>query len=168
MKAQSQMPKYVKIALSLGGNLGDPEAAFAAAERALAAAGVRHLRRSASIVTEPVECPPGTPDFHNAAVTGEWSGTAAALLALCRRLERAAGRPADHGFHTPRPLDIDIIGFGDEVMDTPELTIPHPRAQERRFVLAPLAEIAPDFRFADSGRTAAEALLRLDGCNRNE
>ena len=53
-------------------------------------------------------------------------------------------------------------------MDTPELTIPHPRAQERRFVLAPLAEIAPDFRFADSGRTAAEALLRLDGCNRNE
>ena len=162
------MPKYVKIALSLGGNTGDPEAAFAAAEKALAAAGVRKLRRSASIVTEPVACPPGTPDFRNAAIVGEWGGTAAELLALCQRLERAAGRPAEHGYHTPRPLDIDILGFGDEIVDTPTLAIPHPRAQERRFVLAPLAEIAPDFRFADTGRTAAEALLRLDGCNRDE
>jgi len=162
------MTKYSKIALSLGGNTGDPVAAFDAAAAALTAAGLRHVCRSSHFRTEPVDCAPGTPPFCNAALTGEWPGSAGELLACCQRLEVEAGRPAEHGFHTPRPLDLDIICFGDEIIRTPVLTVPHPRAQERRFVLQPLAEIAPDMRFADSGLTVREALLRLDGCNQND
>lgn len=157
------MPENLtKIAISLGGNLGEVAANFRVAVAALAASGLDDIRTSRIIRTAPVGCPPGTPDFLNMALTGVWGGGARELLRTCRRIEVAAGRPAEHGFNQPRPLDLDLILFGDRVIaEPPELIVPHPRAAARRFVLAPLAEIAPDWVFPDSGRRTDELLAGL-------
>ena len=90
-----------------------------------------------------------------------WAGTAQELVAVCQKLERAAGRPERHSSREARTLDIDIILFGDAVSAAPELTLPHPRARKRRFVLEPLAEIAPDWRFPDTGNTILQEFQRI-------
>jgi len=149
------------VALMLGGDLGDSAAIFAAAAAGLERAGLRELRRSRIHRSAPVDCVPGTPDFSDQALTGVWPGSAPELLALCQRLERAAGRPARHSSREARTLDCDLILFGELISDAPELTLPHPRAKMRRFVLEPLAEIAPDWRFPDSGTTVLQELKRL-------
>lgn len=155
------MVKTTKFAIMLGGNLGDSAAIFREALVKLAAAGCRELRMSRIYRGAAVDCVPGTPDFSDAAVTGGWDGSAAELLGACREIERGAGRPAEHSSRESRTLDIDLILFGDEVIDTPELTVPHPRAQVRRFVLEPLSELLPDVRFPDSGRKIGECLRIL-------
>jgi 2-amino-4-hydroxy-6-hydroxymethyldihydropteridine diphosphokinase len=144
------------VALMFGGDLGDSSVIFAAAAAQLERAGMTKMRRSRIIRSAPVDCVPGTPDFSDQALTGVWHGTALELLAVCQNLERAAGRPENHSSCEARTLDIDIILFGDAVSDAPELVIPHPRARGRRFVLEPLAEIAPDWRFPDTGSTILE------------
>ena len=149
------------FALLLGGNLGDTERFFDAALIGLAAAGATRLHRSRLYRTAPVDCVPGTPDFLNCAVTGFFPGSPRELLALTQHLEIAAGRPACHSSREARVLDIDIILFGNTIFATPDLTIPHPRARLRRFVLEPLAEIAPELSFPDTGETVAAALARL-------
>lgn len=108
-----------------------------------------------------MDCVPGTPDFSDQALIGIWPGSAPELLALCQRLEREAGRPAAHSSCEARTLDCDIIIFGDSVSAEPELTLPHPRAKLRRFVLEPLAEIAPEWRFPDSGTTVLQEFERI-------
>ena len=149
------------VALMLGGDLGDSAAVFAAATAALERAGLTEIRRSRIYRSAPVDCVPGTPDFSDQALTGRWRGTARELFAICQQLERDAGRPKEHSSREARTLDIDLILFGDTVSDTPELTIPHPRAKNRRFVLEPLAEIAPDWRFPDTGKTILQEFKRL-------
>ena len=148
-------------ALALGSNLGDSGEVFKQVCRLLQENGFNVQSVAPVIITEPVDCPPGTPDFANSALIGSYSGSAEKLLDLTQSIEQRLGRPADHGFHTPRTCDIDIIIFGDLIMDSPRLTIPHPAAQKRVFVLEPLASIAPDLRFPDSGLTVREALARL-------
>ena len=149
-----------EIAVMLGGDLPDTPAAMAAALVKLADAGVTELRHSRAFRSAPVDCVPGTPDFLDMAVTGRWGGTPEELLMLCQRLEREAGRPEKHSSREARTLDCDIILFGGLEMRTENLTIPQARARGRRFVLEPLAEIAPEMRFPD-GVTVAEALIRL-------
>ena len=129
--------------------------------RAMFDAGMTGVRRSRIYRSAPVDCVPGTPDFSDQALTGVWPGTARELLALCQNLERAAGRPERHSSREARTLDLDIILFGDAVSDAPELTLPHPRARQRRFVLEPLAEIAPEWRFPDSGNTILQEFRRI-------
>ena len=160
-KANGKMVKSTKFAIMLGGNLGDSAEIFHEAVRKLAAAGCGELQMSRIHRSAPVDCVPGTPDFCDAALTGTWKGNALELLHLCRKLEQEAGRPANHSSRESRTLDLDLILFGDEVCDTPELTLPHPRAQLRRFVLEPLAELIPDARFPDSGRKIKECLSFL-------
>ena len=150
-----------EIVLMLGGDLPGTPAAMAAALDKLAAAGVRELRHSAPFRSAPVDCVPGTPDFWDMAVTGLWSGTPEELLVLAQRLEREAGRPARHSRREARILDCDLILFGGLTLNTPELILPHPRARQRKFVLEPLASIAPALRFPD-GATVAEALAELE------
>jgi 2-amino-4-hydroxy-6-hydroxymethyldihydropteridine diphosphokinase len=82
------------------------------------------------------------------------------LLALAKALELAAGRRRGARFG-PRPLDIDLLLYGDLQISTPELTLPHPRLRERRFVLEPLAEIAPDLRIPPDGARVRDLLARL-------
>jgi len=143
--------------IALGGNLGDVPAAFRRACDSLSSAGFRIRRFSSLRTTAPVGCELGAPKFTNAAVSGFWDGTPSELLRLCRRIEEENGRPNVHAYHVSRTLDLDIILFGREIVTLPGLTIPHPEAAKRDFVLDPLREIEPELAdwltsLADSGK----------------
>ena len=148
-------------ALSLGGNLGNVAETFNLAAQKLEAAGMKNIKISSFIRTAPVDCAPGTPDFLNAAMTGEWPETPEALLEVCKKIEIESGRAAVHGFNTPRTLDVDIILFGSLMFASDNLQIPHPRAADRLFVIAPLAEIAPEMIFPDTGKKVSDILKSL-------
>jgi 2-amino-4-hydroxy-6-hydroxymethyldihydropteridine diphosphokinase len=130
--------------IALGGNLGDVPAAFRRACEALSNAGFRIRRFSSLLKTAPVGCEPGAPEFVNAAVSGFWSGTPLELLRLCQKIEADNGRPNDHAYHVSRTLDLDIILFGQETVDLPDLRVPHPEAARRDFVMIPVREIEPE------------------------
>jgi endonuclease III/2-amino-4-hydroxy-6-hydroxymethyldihydropteridine diphosphokinase len=143
------------VALGLGANLGDPAATFRRAIAELRNAGLTDVRVSGLYRTDPVDCPPGTPAFTNAALTGGWHGTVRELLNVCKGIEVQMGRPARHGRNQSRTLDLDILMFGNERRQDADLTLPHPQLDDRLFVLAPLAEIAPDWRIPPPHRVAA-------------
>jgi 2-amino-4-hydroxy-6-hydroxymethyldihydropteridine diphosphokinase len=121
------------------------------------------LCKSSLWQTTPVDCPPGSSAFVNAAValTPPASETPESLLGKLQQLERDFGRRQKMVHNEPRPLDLDLIAFGNDVRNTPELTLPHPRAHLRRFVLQPLGEIAPGFIFPGQARTIRELLSAL-------
>ena len=137
------MPDTLCI-ITLGGNIGDVPETFRRACEALSDAGFRIRRFSSLHRTAPVGCEPGAPEFTNAALSGFWDGTALDLLHLCQRIEADNGRPNDHAYHVSRTLDLDIILFGQETIDLPDLKVPHPEAAKRDFVMDPLREIEPD------------------------
>ena len=145
--------KFNKIAISLGGNIGDSKNIFCSALIQLSKGGVKNIKLSALFQNKPENCPPGSPDFTNAALIGEWAGSPEELLKLCQQIEITAGRPAEHDFNAPRTLDLDIILFGSEIINSPKLQIPHPRAAQRLFVLKPLAEIASGWIFPGTNKT---------------
>lgn len=149
--------------LSLGGNLGNVVRNFQTAYAALVQAGLQDARMSSIFITPPVDCAAGCPDFFNAAICGLWPDTPEELLDTCQALEIKAGRPLKHGYNAPRPLDIDIIVFGAMQLNTPRLTIPHPEAGKRLFVLIPAAEIAPETVLPGLGKTFSEILRPLIG-----
>jgi len=142
------------VYLGLGSNLGDRAAALERARALLEARGFRTLRRSSTWLTEPVGGPPQG-WYLNEAVMGETALAPEALLAACLEVERTLGRVRGERFG-PRTIDVDILFHGDERRDSPGLVIPHPRLHERLFVLAPLAEIAPDLVHPGTGLTIAE------------
>ena len=115
---------------------------------------------SDAIETAAVDVPGVQPAFLNAAATGDTTLTAQALLAALLEIERAAGRERPFP-GAARTLDLDLILFGSTILQEPELTIPHPRFRERRFVLEPLAAIAPDLRDPVTSLTVAQLLTRL-------
>ncbi len=131
----------VTVFLSLGSNLGDRRAHITHGIKSLDAAGVRPRRISSFFETEPVGFLE-QPWFLNLALEGTTSLTPEALLRVCLEIELSRDRVRSFP-GAPRTLDLDILLYGDIVMDGPDLTIPHPRMAERRFVLEPLAEIAP-------------------------
>jgi 2-amino-4-hydroxy-6-hydroxymethyldihydropteridine diphosphokinase len=150
--------------VALGGNLGPESEVRATLDRAIAqfcdGAEVRLLARSSDYRTPPwgIE---DQPPFVNCAIVVETGLPPPALLARAQAVECAFGR--DRGKERrfgPRTLDIDLIAYDDVALDTPELTVPHPRLFERAFVLAPLAEIVPDRRVA--GIRIADALGKVD------
>jgi 2-amino-4-hydroxy-6-hydroxymethyldihydropteridine diphosphokinase len=149
----------VEIALGLGGNLGPVEETFLRALRQLESA-LGPLLVAALYRSRPVS-PIPQPDYLNTAVLARTSLAPGELLALTQTLERDAGRRDGPRFG-PRPLDIDLLLYGDVQLDSPELTLPHPRLRERRFVLEPLADIAPDWRVPPEGATVRELLARLE------
>lgn len=152
-----------RVALSLGGNLGDVPATFAWALRGLETGGLADVVLSPFYRTAPVDCAPGAPDFVNAAVVGLWPGDVWALHRRCKELELAAGRPAEHGLNSDRALDIDLILFGAATIDGGGLRVPHPRAAERLFVLVPLADVAADWIVPGTGRTVGGLLDAFRG-----
>jgi 2-amino-4-hydroxy-6-hydroxymethyldihydropteridine diphosphokinase len=101
------------------------------------------------------------PDFLNTAAVGRTALSPEAVLGVAKRLERAAGRRRGER-DGPRPLDIDLLTYGDLTASDPQLTLPHPRLTRRRFVLTPLADVAPDLPIPPDGRTVAEWLAALD------
>jgi 2-amino-4-hydroxy-6-hydroxymethyldihydropteridine diphosphokinase len=148
--------KLNKIAIALGGNLGDSKTIFCSAVSELSKGGVENIKKSALFHSKPENCPPDSPDFTNAALIGEWAGSPEKLLKLCQQIEISAGRPTKHDFNAPRLLDLDIILFGSKIISSPTLQIPHPRATSRLFVLEPLAEIASDWIFPGINKTVKQ------------
>ena len=151
----------MKIAyLALGSNIGDREANLRDAVKHLESDEIRVTRRSSMYETAPQELL-DQPWFLNAVVEVETSLFPMQLLDRVREIERQMGRRrvAPKG---PRNIDIDILFYGRTVIATAELEVPHPRIAQRRFVLEPLAEIAPDFRHPLTGKTANEMLAVLE------
>jgi len=148
----------VLAALCLGGNTGDVAHAFADALQALDAGGAQVEQRS-SVWRTPPWGKTDQPDFRNIAVIVRTHLSPRALLDLCLAIERQAGRVRLERWG-PRTLDIDILTYDDVALHEPGLTIPHPRMLERAFVLAPLAEIAPQMVVA--GVQVADALQTVD------
>lgn len=157
------MNRFGKVAyLSLGSNRGDRAAAIERALAALATAGVAVRRSSALYETEPVGMSPQR-WFLNCLVEVETELMPVALLRALKRIERELGRQPTSGPEpAARSIDIDIILYGQHVMSSPELTLPHPRMTERRFVLEPLRELNPDWRHPLTRLSAAEMLAALD------
>ncbi len=150
--------------LGLGGNLGNREANLLAARERLQRNGVGIDRCSSLYETEPWGVP-GQPRFLNAVCRAHTALAPQELLRLAKRIERELGRlPALR--YGPRTVDIDILTYDDLLLDTPDLTIPHPRLAERPFVLVPLAELAPGLCIPGLGRPVRElleALGRVEG-----
>jgi 2-amino-4-hydroxy-6-hydroxymethyldihydropteridine diphosphokinase len=148
----------VRAYVGLGANLGDRERTLHAAVDALAAAdGVEVAAVSTLRETEPVGVGE-QPRFLNGAVALDTSLPARRLLDLLLAIEQRFGRVRVPGEHGPRTLDLDLLLYGDEQIDEPGLTVPHPQLRERRFVLEPLAELAPGL--VVPGRGDVESLLR--------
>jgi 2-amino-4-hydroxy-6-hydroxymethyldihydropteridine diphosphokinase len=133
-----------EVVLSLGSNVGDRLANLRSAVRLLSAdpAELRAVAVSSVYETDPVGGPPQE-DFLNAVLLAVSARPAAVILARCQAAETALGRVRAQRWG-PRTIDADVIACGDERSDEPELTLPHPRAHERAFVLVPWLEIAPD------------------------
>ena len=132
------------VYIALGSNVGDRASMLGGAMAAMNSAGIRVLRQSSFYVTEPLDAP-GQAWFLNAVVEAETSLLPLQLLHALLRIERELGRRriTPHG---PRTIDLDILFYGSSVIRSKELQVPHPRLPERRFVLVPLAQIAPEFR----------------------
>src|SRR5579862_338915 len=141
----------VPVAIALGSNLGDRRAHLRWAIEQLGRR-LQHVRESSFIETDPVGVSEPQPAYLNAVVVGETDLEPAAVIEWLLTLERGRGRERA-SFRAARTLDLDLILYGDRVIDTPTLTVPHPRFRERAFVLDPLREIAPDWIDPVTGRT---------------
>ena len=155
----------VRAAVGLGSNLGDRTAMLALATRELGATpGIEDLRVSEAVETPALTIPgsPAQPDYLNAAAAFATTLPARALLARLLEIERAAGR--DRSVEPrwgARVLDLDLLLFGDAVIEEDGLSVPHPRMHEREFVLRPLAGVWPEAMHPLLGVTARELLGRL-------
>lgn len=153
------------VFIALGSNLGDSRATLTSAMARLQELSAAPLAQSPLLETAPVDCPPGSPGFWNAVVglvprAGE---TPESLLAKLQALEKEFGRQPRKVLNEARPLDLDLIAFGSETRAIVGLILPHPRAHLRRFVLQPLAEIAPGLILAGQTRSVAQLLAALPG-----
>ena len=155
MPAPADDDTLVRVWVGLGANLGDPVATLHEAFEALAEMPhTRLVARSAAYRSAPVDA--AGPDFINAVAELATRLAPRTLLRELQAIEQRHGRERPYR-NAPRTLDLDLLLYGDEVIATPTLTVPHPRLHQRAFVLAPLAEIAP--RLAIPGHGPVSGLL---------
>jgi len=156
-------PHSALAIVALGSNLGDPKRIILEVMARLQGFSDRPILKSSLWQTSPVDCPPGSPMFVNAVVglVPKKNETPESLQEKLRLIEEEFGRRPKKVPNEPRPLDLDLISFGGEARNSSELTLPHPRAHLRRFVLEPLREIAPDIILPGQGKTVAQLLAGL-------
>ena len=154
------MDGIAPVAVALGSNVGDREAMLRGAAGALASF-LRNIRVSSFRETAYVGAE-AQPPVLNGALVGDTTLAPHPLLERLLEIERDFGRTRPYG-GAPRTLDLDLILYADQVIDEPGLIVPHPRFRERRFVLEPLAELAPEWRDPVTGRTVDELLRELVG-----
>lgn len=131
---------HTTVVIALGSNLGDRALQI---RRAIAALPVRVVRVSRLFETEPVDALAGSPQFLNAVAVGYTAMSPLELLAALQRLEQRLGRVRSGRRNEPRTIDLDLIFHGATRMRSPALTLPHPRASQREFVMAPLRTVWP-------------------------
>ena len=149
----------VRAAVALGSNLGDRQRHLSVARDRLAQL-LLNFRMSSAIETDPVGVADVQPAFLNAAAVGETTLSPHDFLLALQDIERTAGRERPFP-GAARTLDLDLILFGTTILHDSRLELPHPRFRERRFVLEPLSEIAPELRDPVTSLTIAELLARL-------
>ena len=154
------MPAYI----ALGSNLGDSVANIKQAFTELEHCSASTIQKSSLWRSTPVDCPEGSPDFINAVVAIELleNEMPESLLIKLQQLEIQFGRQPKVELNEPRLLDLDIIAFGEETRNTPQLTIPHPCWHERRFVLEPLNEIAAEIVLPGQSKSVSELVSELE------
>lgn len=157
---QSGEHALVRVGFSLGANLGDRLATLERVCDYLSEI-FGSLRLSQVYETEPVGCPPGSPAYLNACVEVSTNMAAQSVLRCCQEIEKDMGRTRSGEYGEPRTCDIDILYYGDMVCETPELTLPHPRAHLREFVLRPLCDIDPLLILPGQHATVQELLAAL-------
>ena len=153
----------MRAGVALGSNLGERLANLRNARKEIAAMSgtLPPLRCSAIYETEPVDCEKGAAKFFNAVLEFGYAGQAVELRRELAGIERILGRPAMHERNVSRPIDLDLLYFGELVIETGDLQLPHPRIVEREFVLRPLADVRPDLILPDQTESIGELLLRL-------
>jgi 2-amino-4-hydroxy-6-hydroxymethyldihydropteridine diphosphokinase len=166
--AQTSFPPGHTAYLGLGANLGDPATTLAAARDALVRLPQSRLSACSALYrAAPVGGPTGQPDYLNAVVALATDLPPARLLAHCLALEEHFGRRRTLRWG-PRTLDVDLLLYDDLVLETPELTVPHPRLHLRRFVLAPICELAPQLSHPVLGASLDRLLTELADPSRVE
>ena len=151
--------------VALGSNLGDSRQIIQQAFERIQEFSTATVLKSSLWQTSPVNCPPGSPIFVNAVagLVPLLEETPESLLKKLQNLEKEFGRHSKKVFNEPRPLDLDLITFGNEERNSPGLVLPHPRAHERKFVLQPLCEIAPSLILLGQKEMVAQLLAGLAG-----
>lgn len=152
--------------IAMGANLGAREQTLREALKLLAANQyVQVLKVSSFLETKAVGGPPNQPNYLNAAASLETTLSPRQLLDLLLEIERKLGRVrSTPERNQPRTIDLDVLLFDDRVINEPELVVPHPRMHERKFVLKPLSEIAPDLKHPILGKCTAELLSAVSLC----
>jgi 2-amino-4-hydroxy-6-hydroxymethyldihydropteridine diphosphokinase len=148
----------VSVYLGLGSNVGDRKGNLGSA---IAFVSERlHVEKVSSVYDTTPEDNPDQPRFLNMVVLARTTLEPQVLLSLLKGIESKLGRVPSTPY-SPRPMDIDILFYGNEVLSTPSLTVPHARIQERAFVLVPLNEIAPELKHPGNGKSVKQMLTDL-------
>ena len=153
----------MRAAIALGSNLGDRLANLQHARDQIRALDgmTEPTVQSAVYETSPLDCEPGAQNFYNAVIEIGFEKSADALFEALQKIERDLGRDRNHERNVSRTIDLDLLYFGSERRSDAQLQLPHPRMTERKFVLQPLCDIAPDLRLPGQTKNVGELLAQL-------